>query len=179
MAHTMCPGQDTAFWRPGDIYEVPCSVCGEGVEFFKDDATRRCPGCGRLVRNPRLNLGCAQWCEHAKECLGYDPAASRTAAGGDEGSLVERLKRELARGEDGIARLKAALPRLALAEAELGRQGGDPRVVLPAALVGGLEAPAAEEALKAAGLDAATRERVLELLASPAAARVPAQAGRS
>ncbi len=74
MNKTMCPGQDTRYWRPGDIFNVACASCGNDVEFFKDDAKRRCSRCGALVQNPRLSAGCARWCGHAKECLGYDPA---------------------------------------------------------------------------------------------------------
>ena len=73
MAKTICPGQDTAFWKPGDVFEIPCVKCGCMVEFFKDDARRRCPSCGHNMQNPRLNQGCASWCEHAEECLGYGP----------------------------------------------------------------------------------------------------------
>ena len=74
MNKTMCPGQDTRYWRPDDIFNVACSTCGKEVEFFKDDAQRRCGKCGTVIQNPRLSTGCAEWCEHAKECLGYDPA---------------------------------------------------------------------------------------------------------
>ncbi len=70
----LCPGQDTRFWRPDDIFEVQCSACAKPVEFFKDDAYRRCSSCGRKIQNPKLKLGCAAWCEHAKECLGFEPA---------------------------------------------------------------------------------------------------------
>ncbi|MHC4599829.1 MAG: HD domain-containing protein, partial [Planctomycetota bacterium] len=69
----LCPGQDTRFWRPEDIFELDCGACGHAIEFFKDDVYRRCSACGRRVENPKFNLGCAQWCEHAKDCLGYDP----------------------------------------------------------------------------------------------------------
>lgn len=73
MNRSMCPGQDTRYWRPDDIFNVPCASCGTLIEFFKDDASRRCPKCSTRVQNPRLTMGCAQWCEHAEECLGYDP----------------------------------------------------------------------------------------------------------
>jgi len=69
----ICPGQDTRYWRPEDVFEIPCGHCARAVEFFKDDVRRRCPGCGQIVQNPKITLGCAQWCEHAKACLGYDP----------------------------------------------------------------------------------------------------------
>ena len=57
MGKVMCPGQDTAFWRPGDIYEVPCSQCGRELEFFKDDVSRRCTGCGSCVSQSRDGSG--------------------------------------------------------------------------------------------------------------------------
>jgi len=85
IGNTMCPGQDTAFWRPSDIFEVPCSQCGYELEFFKDDVSRRCTRCGGQEPNPKLILGCAQWCEHAKECLGwatYDSKEVLIAKGG-------------------------------------------------------------------------------------------------
>ena len=52
-----CPGQDTQFWRPDDIFEVFCGQCGYSVEFFKTDISRICPGCGTIIRNPRQYLG--------------------------------------------------------------------------------------------------------------------------
>ena len=70
MAMTQCPGQDTAFWKPGDIFEITCPNCHAQVEFYKDDAQRRCKGCGHVFPNPKLNEGCAQWCQFADKCLG-------------------------------------------------------------------------------------------------------------
>ena len=64
-----CPGQDTRYWKPGDIFERPCTSCGRPVEFFKDDLRRKCPACGEYTINPNNDLSCAQWCLHAKECL--------------------------------------------------------------------------------------------------------------
>jgi DNA-directed RNA polymerase subunit RPC12/RpoP len=72
MSITKCPGQDTMFWRPGDIFEITCPQCGQGVEFYKDDAKRRCPGCDHIFVNPKLDQGCAQWCQFADKCLGLN-----------------------------------------------------------------------------------------------------------
>ncbi|TFH40229.1 MAG: hypothetical protein E4G96_07870 [Chrysiogenales bacterium] len=72
MNRTRCPGQDTRYWRPDDIFEIPCPSCGAGIEFFKDDASRTCTACGTRARNPRLSTGCARWCDRADECLGHD-----------------------------------------------------------------------------------------------------------
>ncbi len=64
-----CPGQDTRYWRPEDVFEVPCVRCGQPLEFFKDDLRRRCPHCGAFCVNPRNDLACAAWCRSAAECL--------------------------------------------------------------------------------------------------------------
>ena len=63
-----CPGQDGRNFRPGDVFEVKCR-CGAAVEFWRDDARRRCRSCGATLENPRLDLGCAAWCRHGRECL--------------------------------------------------------------------------------------------------------------
>jgi hypothetical protein len=65
-----CPGQDTRYWKPGDIFDVECPGCGTKVEFFKDEARRRCPACKQAVLNPRMDFGCASYCRYAAECLG-------------------------------------------------------------------------------------------------------------
>lgn len=65
-----CPGQDSRYWRPGDIFEAKCPKCGAGVEFFKDEPSRRCKQCGHLFINPQMNFGCASYCKYAEQCLG-------------------------------------------------------------------------------------------------------------
>ncbi len=65
-----CPGQDMRNWKPGDIFDVECPQCGNAVEFFKDEGTRRCGQCGNKVVNPRMDPGCAGHCEFAAQCLG-------------------------------------------------------------------------------------------------------------
>lgn len=65
-----CPGQDERFWKPDDIFEVKCPSCGKALEFFKDEPKLTCRKCGRTVLNPKINLGCAEWCKYAEQCLG-------------------------------------------------------------------------------------------------------------
>jgi hypothetical protein len=65
-----CPGQDTRYWKPGDIFETSCPRCGHTVEFFKDESTRRCKSCRAAVVNPKMDFGCAAYCRYASECLG-------------------------------------------------------------------------------------------------------------
>jgi len=68
-----CPGQETQFWKPGSIFEVKCPKCGNEVEFFKDDPTRKCPKCGHRFLNPNLDFGCASYCQYAEQCIGNLP----------------------------------------------------------------------------------------------------------
>ena len=77
MSKAICPGQDTRFWNFKDIFEIQCNNCGKMVEFFKDDVSRKCLNCGERIQNPKISMGCAQWCQHAEKCLGYDPAAMK------------------------------------------------------------------------------------------------------
>lgn len=69
-----CPGQDMRYWKPQDIFDVPCFACGASIEFWKDEPFRLCKACGKENRNPRIDLGCAKWCKYADECLGKNAA---------------------------------------------------------------------------------------------------------
>ncbi|HOE64910.1 MAG TPA: hypothetical protein PLO62_00150 [Candidatus Hydrogenedentes bacterium] len=48
-----CPGPYRKDWHPEDIFLVTCPECGVAVEFWKDDASQRCPQCKATVSNPR------------------------------------------------------------------------------------------------------------------------------
>ena len=63
-----CPGMDTMFWKPGDIFVVKCPQCDVDLEFFKDDAKRKCPSCGEQFLNPKINTDCFQYCKYADQC---------------------------------------------------------------------------------------------------------------
>jgi ribosomal protein S27E len=69
-----CPGQDTQYWKPGAIFETQCPKCGNTVEFFKDDTTRKCDKCGHRFVNPDMDFGCAAHCPYAEQCIGDLPA---------------------------------------------------------------------------------------------------------
>ena len=68
-----CPGQDTQYWKPGAIFEAKCPKCGNAVEFFKDDTTRKCNKCGHRFVNPDMDFGCAAYCPYAEQCIGDLP----------------------------------------------------------------------------------------------------------
>ena len=68
-----CPGQDTQYWSADAIFETECPECGSPMEFFKDDATRRCGNCKKKIVNPKMDFGCAAYCKFAEQCLGTLP----------------------------------------------------------------------------------------------------------
>jgi DNA-directed RNA polymerase subunit RPC12/RpoP len=68
-----CPGQDTQYWNADAIFEVECPQCRRRVEFFKDDTTRKCANCGHRFVNPKMDFGCAAYCQYAEQCLGDLP----------------------------------------------------------------------------------------------------------
>lgn len=68
-----CPGQDTQYWTPGAIFEVKCPACEKMVEFFKDDTARKCSHCGHRFVNPKMDFGCAAYCQYAEQCIGTLP----------------------------------------------------------------------------------------------------------
>jgi endogenous inhibitor of DNA gyrase (YacG/DUF329 family) len=180
-----CPGQDQRFWKPQDIFEVPCPGCGRAVEFFRDEPTLKCPGCGRVVVNSRLDLGCAQWCKQAEQCLG---AATIRNIKTIRDKLVARMKDVF--GRDG-KRINHALRVLDYAERIGAVEGGDPLVIRAAAIlhdIGIHEAerkhgsaagkyqemegpPLAEAILKEDGLDPARIEHVCRIIANHHSAR--------
>lgn len=68
-----CPGQDTQYWNADAIFETTCPECDAPMEFFKDDATRRCGNCKKKIVNPNMDFGCASYCKFAEQCLGTLP----------------------------------------------------------------------------------------------------------
>ena len=130
-----CTGQDRQQWNQDDIFEINCSHCGSAVEFFKDDPTRRCRTCGARIANPKILQGCAQWCNYARECLGFDPKAL-TSTEPEHLSMADKLI-EAVKAEFGSdqKRITHALMVLEHAEQIMGKEGGSARVVIGSALL--------------------------------------------
>ena len=124
-----CPGQDQRFWKPDDIFEVKCPACGGAVEFFKDEPKLKCYRCGQMVVNPKIDLGCAQWCQYAEQCLGVSVGKEISVI---REKLIDEMKKVF--GED-QKRIEHALAVLNYAEQIQAAEGGDPLVVKAAAIL--------------------------------------------
>lgn len=126
-----CPGQDTMYWKPGDVFEVACPRCGRPVEFFKDDTARRCGHCDHRFANPHMDFGCAAYCPYAEQCIGDLPPE---VAAQQENLLKDRVALAVKRlfGRD-FARIGRAA-RVARHAERLGREtSGNLAVILTAA----------------------------------------------
>jgi hypothetical protein len=133
-----CPGQDTQYWTAGAIFEVNCPQCNQPVEFFKDDTSRKCGKCGHRFANPRMDFGCAAYCQYAEQCLGDLPPE---LAARQEDLFKDRVavavKRYLKKDFKRIGRITR---RVRQAEA-LGKQRqANMPVLISAALLWGLDA---------------------------------------
>lgn len=126
-----CPGQDSRFWKPDDIFQAKCPECGAEVEFFKDDTARLCKKCGRRFMNPKMDFGCASYCKYADQCLGdLSPELLKER----ENLFKDRVAMEMKNyfGTD-FKRISHA-DRVARYAKEIGTgEGGDMAVVLTAA----------------------------------------------
>lgn len=128
-----CPGQDTRYWKPGDIFETRCPQCGHAVEFFKDESTRRCRGCRAMVVNPRMDFGCAAYCKYASDCLGQmGPELLAKRADLLKDRVALEVKRRLGRAFQTISH---AMKVARFAEELAGEEGAEPAVVLCAAFL--------------------------------------------
>ena len=72
MSIKKCPGMDPAFFKPNDIQIHKCLVCGQDLEFWKDDVKLCCNHCGHHNFNPNLGNTCLIWCKEAARCVGND-----------------------------------------------------------------------------------------------------------
>jgi putative nucleotidyltransferase with HDIG domain len=124
-----CPGQDQRFWKSSDIFDVRCPGCGGSVEFFKDEPKMKCRDCGRTVANPKLDLGCAQWCQYAVQCVAASGAKNISIV---RDKIIDEMKKVF--GQD-QKRIDHALAVLDYAEQIQTAEGGDPLIVKAAAVL--------------------------------------------
>ncbi|OGP70482.1 MAG: hypothetical protein A2Y80_05725 [Deltaproteobacteria bacterium RBG_13_58_19] len=160
MEQAKCPGQDTRHWKPGDIFTAECPKCGAEIEFFKDDTRRRCAWCGHLFYNPKIELGCAEWCQYAEKCV-PELVKEKKATQTFKELLAERVKSLLGDDPAGHERLDRGLK---YATELLKSEGGDPKVVLAAVLLHPLNLSQAGDLLTELETEPEIREAVLTIL---------------
>lgn len=132
-----CPGQDTQFWDANAIFEAPCPKCNAHVEFFKDDTTRKCGQCGHRFVNPKMDFGCAAYCDFAEQCLGDLPpelVAQKEDLFKDRVAIA--VKRHL---KSDFKRIGQAARRARHAEQICRAESGNPAAVLIAAYLWDLD----------------------------------------
>lgn len=128
-----CPGQNTLFWKPDDIYDVKCPSCGAPVEFWKDDSKRSCK-CGHRFLNPKRDLGCLEYCKYAEQCMpDMFQGESLKALYRDRLLVAARIA---LKPEDSSLRRSQEIAEVA--EEILDGEGGQPKVVFAATILGNL-----------------------------------------
>jgi hypothetical protein len=167
MEQMKCPGQDTRYWKAGDIFVAECPKCGAEIEFFKDDTRRRCAWCGHMFYNPKIELGCAEWCQYAEKCV-PDLVKAKKAAQTFRELLAEQVRAYL--GADSPAWEQTAQG-VNLAQELLKAEGGDPKVVLAAVLLHRVDGGKARELLAALETEPEIIEAVVDLLTGPGETR--------
>ncbi len=126
-----CPGQDSRYWDGAAIFETDCPQCGETMEFFKDDSTRRCGKCGHKMLNPKNDYGCASYCPYAEQCLGELPPELLAKK---QDLLKDRVAIEMKRYFDGDFKRIGHASKVARYAEEIGKlENAHPAVVLIAA----------------------------------------------
>jgi hypothetical protein len=125
-----CPGQNTMFWKPGDIFDVSCPNCGKPVEFWKDDAKRTCT-CGHRFLNPKRDIGCLEWCKYAETCM-PEMFKGENLQAFYRDRLLAAAKKALT-PEDKL--VEKALDVLEFAEDLISAEGGEPKVIIASVLL--------------------------------------------
>jgi len=105
------------------------------VEIFRDESAGRCRRCGHRFLNPGTDFGCAKWCSLANECLGFAPQR-QSEGDSTESALAARLIQWVEQEfKSDPACITYALKVFQYAKELVRKEGGNPRVVLSAALL--------------------------------------------
>lgn len=161
-----CPGQDMKYWKADAIFETACPKCAARVEFYKDDTSRRCGGCGYRMVNPQMDFGCASYCQYAEQCLGALP---EDFSGLREQLLKDKVAVEVKRAlGDDFRRIRQVSATARLAENIGKAEGGNLPVILCAAYLQGLDASVAAALLTKVGAKQAMIDDIAAVIAETA-----------
>lgn len=125
------------YWQNDAIFEADCPECGASVEFYKDDTTRKCHGCDHRFVNPKLDFGCASYCQFAEQCLGTLP---EDFLGSREDLIKDKVAVEVKRHyHTDFKSIKKTTNVARIVESLTKAEGGNMGVILCAALLHGLD----------------------------------------
>jgi hypothetical protein len=153
-----CPGQDMKYWKDDAIFDVDCPKCGKSIEFYKDDTTRKCGSCGHRLVNPKMDFGCASYCQFAEQCMGTLP---EEFMGSREDLLKDKVAVEMKRYfKSDFKSIRQATTAARHAE-NIGKgEGGNLAVILCAAYLHGTGPDSARSILQKVG---AGEQMILEI----------------
>jgi hypothetical protein len=120
-----------------------------------------------MFYNPKIALGCAEWCQYAEKCV-PDLVRAKKAAQNFRDLLAEMVKSHL---EGNQAAWDRTAKGVQFAQDLLKAEGGDPKVVLAAVLLHEVEPGKAQEFLAELETEPEITEPILELLAGRGAER--------
>lgn len=157
-----CPGQDMQYWTDDAIFEIDCPECGSTVEFYKDDTSRKCPRCQHRFVNPKLDFGCASYCQFAEQCLGTLP---ENFLGSREDLLKDKvavlLKRHL---KTDFKKIREATELAQIGETICKQEGGNLAVVLCAAYLCHVENEIMSQILQDAGANESLEKTIFQTI---------------
>lgn len=157
-----CPGQDMKYWKDDAIFDVDCPKCGKSIEFYKDDTTRKCGSCGHRFVNPKMDFGCASYCQFAEQCMGTLP---EEFMGSREDLLKDKVAVEMKRYfQSDFKSIRQATIAARHAENICKGEGGNLAVILCAAYLHGTGSDAARSILQKVGAGAQMIQEICGIL---------------
>ena len=144
-----CPGQDMKYWKEGAIFDVQCPQCKYIVEFYKDDTSRKCGNCGHRFVNPKMDFGCASYCQYAEQCLGTLP---EEFAGAKDNLLKDKVAVQMKRFfQTDFKRIRQAIATAQFAENIGKAEGGNLAILLCTSYLHDMKLEEAQAILKKVG----------------------------
>jgi len=157
-----CPGQDMQYWTSEAIFDVQCPKCQHVVEFYKDDTTRKCGFCGHRFINPKMDFGCATYCQYAEQCLGTLP---EDFAGVRENLFKDKVAVEMKRyWKSDFKSIRRTLSTASFVETIGKLAGANMAIILCAAYVADIDIAASRSILEKAGVPPQMIEGICKVL---------------
>ncbi len=150
------------YWKDDAIFEVSCPKCNNAIEFYKDDTTRKCGHCGHRLVNPKMDFGCASYCQFAEQCMGTLP---EEFMGSREDLLKEKVAVAVKRSyQTDFKSIRKATGAARHAENIGKAEGGNLAVILCAVYLHGMMLDSARSILTGAGASEPLIQEITQIL---------------